>query len=262
MKKKTNSMVLLGIILLLGIGYGIPGAIMKLEDAALWREKKSIEIEEIQLNTQKVDMIETLEIFPEILSNHIVVEVGESEKEEQNNMPQDSEVSNEQGNSEQLSNIVQEFLALLDTKNERLLELFAATNYVMMADKNDERIYSIWSCVGYDTQGNVYYVWVDAISQKIMAFDIPYEVVGDSAETFYVAIEQVVAYYRFSEVRVLNYYFSEKMEAPHKKKYWSNDLLFFDETGEEILSMCMYKNGDRLLFNTYEGSKSISFDAW
>lgn len=261
MKKKRNNVVVLAIIGLLGIGYLIPTAIMKLEDMGLWSEKKSIEIEEIQLNSQEVDVIEELEVFPEMLSNNIVVGMGDGVEEEYAGAMQQAEDSEEQSVLETLYHTTQDFLTMLDVKEELRLEKFSAINYAMMVDKDDERVYSIWSCVGYDKGGNAYYFWMDATTKKVMAFDVPYSTIGNSDEAFYSAMDRIIDYYDFSAYGFPVYSFSETPSMLYYNKYWSNDLLILNKEGEEKLSICVYKMGDRLLFNTYSGTTSIFYDA-
>lgn len=259
MKSKRNGLAILGILLLLGMGYLIPATIMKLEDMDLLRKKKSIEIEKIRLNSQDIDVMEKLSIFSEMLSNNIIVEVGEGVKEEYADLMQDNiESGKEESSSKKLYHATQDFLTLLDVKEEPVLEKFSAINYAMMLEKNDERVYSVWSCIGYDEGGNVYYFWIDASTKLVMAFDVPYATIGYSEEAFYSAINRIVDYYNFESYGYSIYSFSEMDASISESKFWGNDLLILDKNGAEKLSICVYRVGERLLFNIYPGNTNIS----
>ena len=253
MKNRRNYVAILGIIALLFIGYLIPSFVMKLEDFDLWKEKKSVKIEAIQLDNQKVDVIEELSVFAEMLSESNIVEEGSAIKEDYRNEMQQIENeavkdSEEEDASKSLYQTVQEFLTLLDVKEEIVMEKFSAQNYDMMVE---EKFYSVWSCVGTDYSGTTYYFWVDATTEMIMAFDVPYEIIGKTDEAFYTALmSRIVAYYDFEKYGLALYSFSEVHEYLYKTKYWSNNLQIYDKAGKEQLSICIYKNGDRLLFNT------------
>lgn len=253
MKKRRNYVAILGIIALLFVGYLIPSAVMKLEDIDLWEEKKSIKIEAIQLDNQKVDVIEELSVFAEMLLESDIVEVdGEIKEEHRNEMQQlENEAvkdSEEETVSKSLYQNIQEFLTMLDVKEEFVIKSFSAQNYVMMVK---EKFYSIWVCAGTDSSGAIYYFWVDAATEMVMAFDVPYEIIGKTDEAFYTAMmSRLVAYYDFEKNGLPLYSFSEEHEYLYKTKYWSNNLQLYDKAGKEQLSICIYKNGDRLLFNT------------
>ena len=137
---------------------------------------------------------------------------------------------------------------MLDVKEEIVIKSFSAQNYVMMVK---EKFYSIWVCVGADSSGAIYYFWLDAATEMVMAFDVPYEIIGKTDEAFYTAMmSRLVAYYDFEKNGLPLYSFSEEHEYLYKTKYWSNNLQLYDKAGKEQLSICIYKNGDRLLFNT------------
>lgn len=253
MKKNRNYVAILGIISLLFVGYLIPATVMKLEDLDLWKEKKTIEIEAIQLDNQKVDVIEELSVFAEMLSQSDIVEVGQEIKEERNNemLQLENEAvkdSEEETTSKSLYQTVQEFLTMLDVKEEIVMKEFSAQNYVMMVK---EKFYSIWACIGTDSSGTTYYFWVDAATEMVMAFDVPYVIIGKTDEAFYTALmSRLVEYYDFEKYGLGLYSFSEEPKYLYKTKYWSNNLQLYDKAGKEQLSICINKNGDRLLFNT------------
>lgn len=258
MKKKMNSVAILAILCLLGMGYLIPTAIMIVEDRELRSEKKLIEIDDIQLSSKNVDTIEVLGFFPDMLMNYILVDVGEGIQEDYTESVQSESNETEQEYSTSLHKNVQDFLLLLDAKEEAIFEKFYATNYVMMVAANDDRVCSVWECVGVDASGTAYYFWVDDSTGKVMAFDIPYTVIGHLDEGFYSAMDRVVDYYEISAYGFPAYQYVETQSNLYKTKYWQNGLVFMDKEGNEQLGISIYKTGDRLLFNNYPGTVSIS----
>lgn len=254
MKRKKSSTAICGIVVLLGIGYLIPTMVMHIKDWSLKNEQKDVSIEAIQIDSQKVDLLEELSVFPDMLSNQFLVEVGGGFETNYTEAMQQAEDSF----SKELYTSVQEFLMMLDVKQKVVLEIFYAQNYAMMADVNDERVYSIWVCKGADSSGKEYYFWVDATLQKVMAFDVPYAIYGKSDEAFYSAMHRLVAYYDFSAYDSFAYtYFSEPTELA-KTEYWKTDLQILDKPGKVILSLSLYKNADRFSFNIYPGTVKIS----
>lgn len=253
MKRNRNYVAIMGIAVLLLVGYLIPTAVMSLEDLDLWKEKKSVEIEKIQLDNQQVNVIEELSVFSEMIYKNNIVQTDGAISEEYSEewkTPEDNPVTDnkEASLSNSLYQTVQDFLRMLDVKEEIVLKSFSAKNYVMMAEEN---FYSIWNCVGTDESGTTYYFWVDATTEIVMAFDVPYAIIGKSDEAFYTALmSRIVEYYEFEKYGLALYSFAEERELLYKTKYWSNDLLIYDKEGKEQLSICIYKNGDRLLFNT------------
>lgn len=257
MKKKWNSIAVIGIIALLGIGYFIPMGIMWIEDWNLKMQQSKVEINPIQLDSQKVDVIEELSVFADMLSNRLVVDVGpgisedyDANQVEQDEMLQLEESESEQSVSRNLKQKVQEFLTLMDVKEELVLEKLEAANYAMMAE-NAEQVYSIWECVGYDEAGKEYYFWMDVSTEKVMAFDFPYQVIGHSDEGFHSMIWRLWDYYALSDYGFPVMNLAEEQKNLYKTKYWKNEIQMLDDALEVQLSVCVYKEGDRLLFNKH-----------
>ncbi len=258
MKKKWNSVAVIGIIALLGIGYFIPMGIMWIEDWNLKMQQSKVEIKPIQLDSQKVDVIEELSVFADMLSNRLVVDVGPGFSEDydanqavQDEMSQIEGTESEQSTSRDLKQKAQDFLLLMDVKEEIVLEKFQATNYVMMVEKNAEQVYSIWESICYDEAGKEYYLWIDASTEKVMAFDIPYQVIGHSDEGFQSMIWRLWDYYALSDYGLLGTNLAEDQTNLYKTKYWKNEIRMLDAAFEVQLSVCIYKEGDRLLFNMH-----------
>ena len=164
MVKRKNILPILGIVVILGIGYCIPSIVMWVKDLSLLYEEKEVEIEAIQLDSQDVDMMEALHVFSDMLSNHLVVEVGDSFKMTYAEAMKDEETSI----PSDLYRNIQDFLTMLDVKEEVILAEFYAQNYVMMPEGTEEKMYSIWVCKGIDKRNVEYHFWVDATLNKVM----------------------------------------------------------------------------------------------
>ncbi len=255
--KKKNSFAIAGIILLLALGYHMPSAIMAMTDEERNSECKSFQIEEIQLSFQNVDIEEELEIFSEMLLNHIVVEEGKTSIVVGPNADLQGEVGQaemENADEESLGVLesVKAFLEMLCPKVDIEFVDFKAEYYVMMVSGEDERVYPIWACYGVDEQGREYFIWMGDSSKKVLAFDVPFDVIGVTDEAFYMTMERLGTYYGY-EVFGL----SETVSNVYKIKTWQDTWMTFDEGGNEKNSLYIGKMGERFLFNVYPGSVSF-----
>ena len=254
MKKDKRIWAIVGIVLLLGIGYFLPTIVMQLKDWLLTKEEKDVEIEAIQLETQDVDMMEALSVFSQMLSNNLIVEEG-----------QDFEISYAevmQGEADsvpkELYGDIQAFLTMLDVKEEVVLAELYAQNYVMMADKNDEKLYSVWVCKGIDKSGKEYSFWVDATLNRVMAFNVPFSIFGKSDEAFNSGFERVLEYYDFASYGSPICGYAVDMEELQSKKYWKNEVEILNKDLQVLLTLGVHRNGDRFLFNVDPGDISIT----
>jgi hypothetical protein len=254
MKNHKRILAIGGIVLLLGIGYFIPTIVMKIKDWALMKEEKEVEIEAIQLDSQDVDMMEALSVFSEMLSNNLIVEVGEDFAISY------TEVIQEESDSipKKLYSDIQAFLTVLDVKEEVVLAELYAQNYVMMADKNDEKLYSIWLCKGIDKSGKEYSFWVDATLNKVMAFEVPFAIFGKGDEAFYSGLERAIEYYDFASYGSPIRSYMYDMDELRIKKYWKNEVEILNKDLQILLTLGVYRNGDRFLFNVDPGDVSIT----
>lgn len=245
---RGNSFGIFVILLLLCLGYFIPAAVLTVEDEGLIQEEKAIAIEKIELFTSKADVVEQLGIFEEMMFNHIVIETDE-EKEYESVQQADKENQNDESN---LEACVQEFWQVL--KKESLeMEKFVFANYIMMAGMNSNSLYSIWECAGAGKDGETYYFWIDDTTGKVIGFDVPYASVGDTDGEFYAVMGRLSEYYGF-----FAYEFNDMLRDLSKIKYWQNGLNLCDEYLAVKLSLNIYKSGDRLQFNHYPNTKSLS----
>ncbi|MBQ6843593.1 MAG: hypothetical protein IJO60_03030 [Agathobacter sp.] len=256
MKTRKSSWAILGIVVLLGIGYLIPTMVMQLNDWSLNNTQKDVEIEAIQLETGNLDLLEALQSFSKMISNNIIVEAGTGFS-----MSYDEAMKQTKGDvSEELYTSVQEFLTILDVKEEAVLEEFYAQNYVMLVDEKDETMYSVWVCEGTDRSGKTYVFWVDATLNKVMAFDVPFAIFGNGEEAFFTGMERVIQYYEFSSYESLLYSYSSDMsELLKAKKYWQNEVEILDKNLDIILTLKFGQNENRFWFNTESGIKNISY---
>lgn len=255
MKNRKSMLAFLCIVLLLGIGYCIPSIVMWLKDWTLVYEEKEVGIESIQLDVQNVDMLEALGAFSNMISNQIIVEVGdgfvttytEALKDEENPIPND------------LYKSVQDFVTILDVKEEVVLVEFSAQNFAMMSKGDEEKVYSIWVCEGKDKADNKYLFWVDATLNKVMAFDVPFELFGKGDEAFYSGVDRVIQYYDFASYGSPIHSYAKDISDSLKYKYWSDEVEILDKDLEIILSLKIYRNENRFLFNIEPGSKGVTY---
>lgn len=250
---KGNSFGVIAILLLLGLGYFIPTAILAVEDKGLMQEKKSIAIDEIELNLQRGDVIEQVSVFAEMMHGRIVIQMDEEKEAVEENVIQSEDASEQRKDESNLTECIQKFWSCFSGKENLEFEKFFAEDYVMMAGAHSDSLYAIWECTGVGKDGEQYLFWMDDATGKLLGFDIPYLSVGNTDGEFYSAINGISAYYGFS-----SYEFMDVLHNLSKTKYWQNGIIFYDENLDVKLSLNIYKNGDRLLFNIYPYTKSLS----
>ena len=247
---KGNSFGVFAILLLLCLGYFIPTAILAVEDEGLMQKEKSIAIEKIELITPKADVVEQLRIFEEMMFSHIVISMDEEKVYE--SVQQSGNGTEYRNDESNLRACVQEFWQMFQ-EDVLVYEKFSFANYIMMAGNKNDSMHSIWECTSVDKEGIEYYFWVDDATGKVVAFDIPYESIGYTDGEFYTAINRLSEYYGFS-----SYEFVDVLRNLYKTKYWQNGITLCEENMEVKLSLNIYKSGDRLQFNNYPNTKSLS----
>ena len=249
---KGNSFGVLAILLLLELGYLIPTVILAVEDKGLMQEEKAIAIDEIELNPQRVDIIEQLSVFSEMMFSRIIIQMDKENESAQESLMQSENSTEQRKDESNLNQCIQEFWMSLKGKEELRFEKFVVQNYIMMAGISSDNLYSIWECIGVDKNGYEYNFWIDDATGKIVGFDIPYSCVASEEEAFYSAMNGLSEYYGFS-----SYGFADSFPVS-KTKYWENGLILYNENIDVRLNLGIYRSGDRLLFNIYPNSKSIS----
>lgn len=258
MKNRKRMVAIFGIAALLGIGYFIPTIVMWIKDFSLLYEEKEVEIESIPLDSQNVDLLEALEVFSDMISNQMIVEVGDGFATTYAEAIKEQEVSV----SNALYKNVQEFATILDVKESVELVEFSAQNFAIMSKGEEEKVYSIWVCEGKDKAGNRYLFWVDATLNKVMAFSVPIGLFGKGDEAVFVGIDRVIQYYDFASYGSPIHSYAEDIDDSLKYKYWSNELEILDKELNVMLSLKFYRNGDRFVFNVEpESADMMYYDA-
>lgn len=245
MKKYGNGLAIGIILLLLILGYGIPSVVMAFEDSQLKREVKSIEIEDIELNFHNVDVQKELAVFSDMLLNNIIVEKDETR------IMMVEETSDEK--YQEMKQSIQEFLQLVNPNEEVEFEKISVTYSVMMVSKEEEDVYPVWKCDVVDKEDREYCFWIDDLSGKVMAFDIPYDLVGVKDEDFINAMEHIAEYYEYSIFGL-----AEEVTNMYKSEGWQNGLILLDVEGNIDVCLNVFKLNHRLMFNIYPGTLSVS----
>ena len=255
--RKQNSFAIITIIFLLLLGYSIPAIVMVMEDKERKLELKSYEIEEISLSFQTVDFMEELRIFPDMLVSNLLVEQGETSivVRMDNDAQGELEDAHEEVESKEerwIKNNIDTFLQVFHSgENIEFVDL-QANYYVLMTSAEDEQVYPIWECYGLDKEKRGYRFWLDDMTGMVLGFDIPYEVIGMSDEEFYETWNRFGIYYGYDVCGL-----SESMTNVYKIDPWENKLMLFDEKGENVNNLSIYKIGSRMYFNVYPGSVSL-----
>ena len=250
---RWNSVGVLAILLLLCLGYFIPTVILAVEDEGRQQEEKAIAMDEIELNINGIDIIEQISVFAEMMHSRIVITM-DAEKESVKEDVMQSENSTVQTSDENnLNECIQKFWRCFQDNEILEFEKFLVQDYVMMAGVKNDSLYLIWECMGVDREEKEYIFWVDDATGKILGFDIPYTCVGNTDGEFYSAVNAISEYYGFSSYELM-----EVLRNLSKNKYWENGITFYDEAQTMKLSLNIYKNGDRLLFNIYPYTKTLS----
>lgn len=273
-------------MLLLLLGYGIPSIVMIFEDKERKLELKSFVLEDISLDSQNVDILEIMEVFPDMILNPILVESqetmieiktenvqdetenmvseGRNETHENNGTAQEqiqenhetvgqTQESNKNANAKRIENSITEFLEIFPSEHSIEFVELKAKYFVLMVSEEDKRIYPFWECYGMDTEKREYYFWLS--SDKVVAFQIPYDIIGVSDEKFVEVIEGLGEYYNVEIIGL-----AESISQVYKEDYWQNALMLFrKEEEKDPLYLNMFKIKEDFLFNIYPGNVS-SYD--
>lgn len=235
MKNKKYLSAILGIVMVLFIAYLIPDMISILEDRGLQSEIKKYEIDEIELNSGKVDLTDKLLSIQAVLQDYVVVQKEQLQEEQKEN---------------EIAKNAKEFLSVLYDNSEKQVIKFSAMQLVMT---NSNQVYSLWNCYVVDADGCESILWLDEDTRKVLAFEIPFVMSENNTEEFFGIVERLKEYYGFSGYKVMN-------EVPIflKREYTENTLKFYDEVKGTEVPIMFYKNGNKLNFNMYPGQISVS----
>lgn len=233
--KKWNSLAVLGILALLGLGFAIPAAVMAVEDYSLNRQSKIVQLEDISLDFQQVNLKKELQLMPDLLSNMIIVEKGEEEE-------------NGSVNYEKYKIIAEEFLQNIYREEKVEFQTFFVSFFAVTKDSSAEQVHPFWVCCGLDEKKQSYYFWVDEITGMVMAFDVPAEVTQQKQSVFEESMKVLGSYYGF-ELTELTYMDEEE----YAQKYWECEI-FLGEADESHITLYAYKTMERFSFNMYPGT--------
>lgn len=235
MKNKKYLSAILGMVMVLFIAFLIPDMISILEDRGLQSEIKKYEIDEIELNSGKVDLTDKLLSIQAVLQDYVVVQKEQLQEEQKEN---------------EIAKNAKEFLSVLYDNSEKQVIKFSAMQLVMT---NSNQVYSLWNCYVVDADGCESILWLDEDTRKVLAFEIPFIMSENNTEEFFGIVERLKEYYGFSGYEVMN-------EVPIflKQEYTENTLKFYDEVKGTEVPIMFYKNGSKLNFNMYPAQISVS----
>lgn len=234
MSKKMSSVAAIGMLLLLFGGYALPIMVTGLEDRHLQSVKKSFEIEKIEIKTSEIDFFQELYRFPELM----VGEVYMQKKEE--------ELENGWVYQKAKETII-EFLTMLNIEITYEFEQIQVFSFVL-ADWEMEVVYPIWYCEAVYQEKQMYKFWIDEITGKILAFQIPADIFLTDDENFPNRVKMLADYYGFE-----SYEFQAEYYKMGKMKKWAGFLLVRDNETKEERALLFYKEDECSGFNIYPG---------
>lgn len=243
MKKRQNSIAVFSMGFVLFLGYMLPTIVTAAEDNYLLMEKKEYAIETIKLNSTEVDFWEELEIFPELIDRELKVRKSEVKQEE-------SWIYN------RAKETVNEFLLMLNRNHTIEFQEFSVVS-IAMVDWDGEKVYPFWQCLAVDENEREYVFWIDEITGKIIAFDIPdYFIVlnGQSVNEMMETIADyygIVVNYNLGNWYEVNGYDIEVVADVESRFYF----LVEEDNRELYLPFLCY--GNRIIFNMYVGQIGI-----
>lgn len=230
MKNRKNLLVVLGIGILLFAACMVPTFVTTLEDKHLQSESKKYEIEEIKLDSGKVDLTEKLSAMQGVLTDYVVVRKNNADSVQGQN---------------DVEKRVKEYLSMLNDTAESEFSAFSAAQ-IMIADANIDQVYSLWKCNAVSGGRYKYNFWIDKETEKVLAFEIPFYLTEKNSEEFHKMIEKMANYYGFTGAELL-----DEANTFLKQKYAKRTLRFFDEGKGTEVSLMLYKNENQLNFNMY-----------
>lgn len=243
MKKRQNSIAAFVMGIVLFLGYMLPTIVAAAEDTYLLTEKKEYEIETIKLNSTEIDFWEELVIFPELMNREL--KVKQSQVAQEASWIYDRAKEN-----------VNEFLLRLNDNHTMEFQEFTVAS-VAMVDWKGEKVYPFWQCSAVDESEGEYVFWIDEITGKIVAFDMPDYFTTLNGQSVNEMMEAIADYYGV----VVNYNLGNWYEVNGYDVEGVEDIesIFYfwveEENKELYLPFLCY--GNRISFNMCIGKISI-----
>ena len=243
MKKRQNSIAVFMMGIVLFLGYMLPTIVTAAEDSYLLTEKKEYEIETIKLNSTEINFWDELVAFPGLMSREL--KVKQSEVAQKESWIYDC-----------AKETVNEFLLMLNSNHTIIFQEFSVIS-VVMVDWNGEHVYPLWQCLAVDEKEGEYVLWIDEITGKIIAFNIPdYFTIlnGKNVNELMNAMADyygVVVNYDLGNWYDVNGYDIETIQDVESIFYFWVE----EENRELYLPFLCYDN--RIIFNMYVGKISV-----
>ncbi len=243
MKKRQNSLVAFVMGCILIWGYMFPTLITTAEDNYLLGEKKEYEIETIRLNSTEIDFLDELDSFPKLIDTELKVKRSELEQEE-------SWIYNK------AKETMIEFLWLLNNNHTVEMQFFSVVS-VAMVKWDGESVYPFWQCDAIDEHGEEYLFWIDEMTGRIIAFDIPSSFVIVNGQSIDKMMETIADYYGLTVNPDLGKWYEVNGYDIEVVTDVESIFYFLDEESGRELYLPFLCYGNRLVFNMYRGDISI-----
>lgn len=239
MKNKKNYFAVLCIAILLFVAYMVPTGITILEDRHLQSKSKKFEIEKITLNTDEADLEGKLTAIQEVLQENVVI------TESQEKFSQEQIDFRKQ---------VEDCLGVLDDNIGTDFEKSVASQMAFM-DTAANKVYSLWKYIFVDSSAQEHIFWIDAETEKVLAFEIPFFSKEINEEECYKMVHGLATYYGYTGSAI-----DDKVSVLLTEKYSETAIRFYNEVeGTEVMLM-LYRSGEYLSFNMYPSRVSV-YDA-
>lgn len=243
MTKRQNSIVALFMAATLFFGYMLPTMVTAAEDSYLLMERKEYEIEEVRLNSTEIDFFEELSIFSELMYADLKVKK--------------SEVNQEEGwICNRAKEIVNDFLTMINESHTTELQSVSVTS-IAMVDWSGENVYPFWQCLGIDEKEDEYIFWIDEITGKIIAFDIPDDFMTLNGQKIDELMEILAGYYGVTVEYDLGNWYDVNGYDIEVKKEAEGIFYFLNEESDRKIYLPFHCYAERIVFNMYKGAISI-----
>lgn len=158
MKSINKFYLVIGLFLIILCAYFIPDIVSKFEDMSLQSREEHFMLNDVDISSEQVSVINRLVDFPNIMAGEVVT---------QNDTPEETE------NFNIVKSKIDEFLKLLTFNNRSIKEYDAI--FLVIANQNrtsNTSFYPIWKFEVVDDVNETYTFWFDETTGKVMAFQI------------------------------------------------------------------------------------------